>query len=175
MPTAKEQLRQIGQLALRHLDYVVMGTLGFLLGGLFMIGVSESATPEAQLAPPAPHTLNKAIALDSPAYTGVVYMAERFGPMETSVYRKLLELNMFDARLVLTREELETQAKELTDSARQQFEQGNWTRAQELVGQALQIYPTFPTARALKQAIEARLTQPEPTPAPEAPVEIPLP
>ena len=164
-----EQMERIGKQLLKTAELVSIVALAAVLGGVAFLWWRERSFT---LPPgPAPGPMPMTAALPNPKFDRVAVEAltGKTDINEDERARRLVQLNMFDARSMEAARERDRQFAGAFSRAEQAFNAGRLDEAEQIVNTILQQYALHSGANALKRRIAAaRVT---PTPTPEAPVD----
>lgn len=172
----KEKIANLVNRFRGHLDMILVGTLGAMLGVLGYLRISESNSPVLEPLAPTRKDLILEVSTRVPTAedpSGIPYMVvqqfadgakdETLGrdDLENSVFARLRQINPFDAKAVRDSEELEQQIIEHVTAARRFMGEGSLTDALAEIESALAINADHKTATTLKVRIETLISAAE--------------
>lgn len=165
----KEKIANLVNRFRGHLDMILVGTLGAVLGVLGYLRISESNSPVPEPLDPTRTDIDLKVSTRAPTAedpSGIPYLViqqfadgakdETLGrdDLENSVFARLRQINPFDAKAVRDSEELEEQIIEHVIAARGFMNEGSLTDALAEIESALAINADHKTATPLKGKIE---------------------
>lgn len=149
-----------------QLFVIGMGVLLALRVVLFLFEANYNAPAHVE---PAMTTIEQTLKTDGPTYQRVHQLTQPLPPYEKSEYLMLGKINVFDAKQMQGRAELEKRANDKYNEAFTLFKQGRYGDAQRAVDETLSLMPSHARAKELKGQITAAQATPapaKPTPPP---------
>jgi hypothetical protein len=132
-------------------------TLGLLVLVRVFIFYGEMTFTRQRLVTPEEVKISPTLTRDHETYVNVQKMLKRWTDFDLSEYFVLASFNMFDAKVVLEAEELETQAEQFYREAESAFAAEDLEKAKRLVDDALRRAPNHRRARDLRDRIQESL------------------
>ncbi len=156
----------------KHLDKIMIGSLGFITALLGFLAFAERSTVQPEAVPPKPRDPIFAITKTAMPYRVISELVvKRLEPFESSPYHPLTDFNMFDPKSVKDAEQRQKDADKLVGQAQTLVEQAKYDEARLLLDQVFKkLDASYKPAKLLLEEIDKRIKA---TPAPGAPAKKP--
>ena len=163
-----EQMERIGKQLLKNAELVSIVFLAAILAGVAFLWYRERDFKVTPPATPSPMALTAA--LPNPKFDRVAaeVLSGKTDINADERARRLVQLNMFDARSVEAQRERDRAFASQFQSAEQAFNAGDLAAAEQAVNSILQQNALHSQANELKRRIAAARSTPIPTPTPAA-------